>query len=394
MKLPESVVHILEKLNKNGFEGYVVGGCVRDHIMGKKPNDYDIATSALPEDVKKIFNHTVDTGIKHGTVTVIADRKSYELTTYRIDGKYSDNRHPDEVIFTDRLSGDLSRRDFTVNAIAYNPQKGYVDIFGGREDIKNNIIRGVGDPEKRFREDALRMMRAVRFSAQLDFEIEKNTLDALMKNSELIKNISIERIREELFKLILSDHAEKLEILINSGMTKYFLPEIEAGKTDYSALSALSKDIRLRLAYILKDTGSEKANEITKRLKWDNKSIRDVTTLVRLKNMDINSLYSMRRLKNLAEDITLLVLELKSAIEGSSLEEYREMYNTIKNDCTSLKTLAIDGSDLMEAGFKGQAIGSELSSALDYVMQYPERNNKKELMDYVMKRGDQKWQKH
>ncbi len=394
MELPEGVVNILEKLNKNGFEGYVVGGCVRDYIMGKTPHDYDIATSALPGDVKKIFSHTVDTGIKHGTVTVIEKKKHYELTTYRIDGKYSDNRHPDEVIFTDRLSGDLSRRDFTANAIAYNPQKGYVDLFGGREDIKNKIIRGVGDPEGRFREDALRMMRAVRFSAQLDFDIEKNTLDALFKNSELIKNISIERIREELFKLILSDHAERLEILIDSGMTKYFLPETEAGKTDYSVLSALSRDIRLRLAYILKDAGSKKANEITKRLKWDNKSIRDVTALVRLKNMDIDSLYAMRRLKNLAEDITPLVLELKSAIEDSSLDEYMEMYASVKNDCTALKALAIDGDDLAESGFKGQEIGAGLNSALDYVMKYPERNNKKELMDYVMRRGDKKWQKH
>ncbi len=387
MELPEGVVDILEKLNKNGFEGYVVGGCVRDHIMGKTPHDYDIATSALPQDVKKIFDHTVDTGIKHGTVTVIADKKHYELTTYRIDGKYSDNRHPDEVIFTDRLSGDLSRRDFTVNAVAYNPQKGYVDLFGGREDIKNKIIRGVGDPGKRFREDALRMMRAVRFSAQLDFEIEKNTLDALMENHELIKNISIERIREELFKLILSDNAERLEILINSGMTKYFLPEIEAGKTDYTALSALSKNVVLRLAYILKDMGSEKAYEIAKRLKWDNKSIRDTAMLVRLWDRDITSPYSMRKLKSIAEDITPLLLELKSVIEGSSYERYRELYASVENDCTSLKDLAADGDDLIKAGFRGQEIGERLNMALDYVMHYPDRNNKNELMDYINEKG-------
>ena len=227
MQLPEQVKFIISELNKNGYEGYIVGGCVRDYLMGIPPHDYDITTSALPEEVKAIFPHTVDTGIEHGTVTVIIDKIGYELTTYRIDGEYKDNRHPEQVIFTDKLAGDLSRRDFTVNAIAYNDQRGYVDMFGGMEDIKKAIIKGVGEPSKRFQEDALRMMRALRFSAQLNFSIEENTMLALKENAQLIKNISIERIREEFFKLIISDHNERLDLLYESGMLPYFLPELK-----------------------------------------------------------------------------------------------------------------------------------------------------------------------
>ena len=248
MQLPEQVKFIISELNKNGYEGYIVGGCVRDYLMGIPPHDYDITTSALPEEVKAIFPHTVDTGIEHGTVTVIIDKIGYELTTYRIDGEYKDNRHPEQVIFTDKLAGDLSRRDFTVNAIAYNDQRGYVDMFGGMEDIKKAIIKGVGEPSKRFQEDALRMMRALRFSAQLNFSIEENTMIALKENAQLIKNISIERIREEFFKLIISDHNERLDLLYESGMLPYFFPElkkiIEDNSISYTTINTLSKDVR------------------------------------------------------------------------------------------------------------------------------------------------------
>lgn len=383
MQLPENVEFILRELYKNGYEGYIVGGCVRDYLMGTNPHDYDITTSALPEDVKRIFPHTVDTGIQHGTVTVIIDKIGYELTTYRIDGEYKDNRHPEEVIFTDKLSGDLSRRDFTINAIAYNPIKGYVDLFKGQEDIKNKIIRGVGIPSKRFQEDALRMMRAVRFSAQLDFSIEEKTLNALKENAPLIKNISIERIREEFFKLILSDHNERLDILLNSGMTEYFLPEILNKSFDYGKINTLSKDITVRLAYIFYGIEFNIVNKIMKRLKADNKSTSIVTSLVKYSNYNITDLYSMRKLISLTEENTPKLIELMGAVKNISMEKETEIYNKVKNDCCSLKSLNITGKDLMDIGITGKAIGQALNKALDYVMREPDNNDKEILLNYI-----------
>lgn len=383
MKLPKNVDFILKELDKKGYEGFVVGGCVRDYLMGNEPHDYDITTSALPEDVKKIFSHTVDTGIQHGTVTVVIDREGYELTTYRIDGEYKDNRHPEEVLFTDKLSGDLSRRDFTVNAIAYNPIKGYVDLFGGKEDIVNKIIKGVGIPAKRFQEDALRMMRAVRFSAQLDFAIEDNTLKALKDNAHLIQNISIERIREEFFKLILSDHNERLDILLNSGMTEYFLPEILDRKYGYNKINTLSKDIVVRLSYILSHIEYTTVNKITKRLKTDNKTGSEVTNIIRYINFDITDKYSMRKLINLTGENTSKLIEVKGALTNSNMANEMKMYNEVKNDCCTLKSLAITGNDLMAIGIRGKEIGELLNKALDIVMKEPEKNTREVLLEYI-----------
>lgn len=383
MKLPKNVKYILNELNNNGYEGYIVGGCVRDYLMGTVPHDYDITTSALPEEVKEIFPHTVDTGIRHGTVTVVIDKTGYELTTYRIDGEYKDNRHPEEVIFTDRLSGDLSRRDFTVNAIAYNPQEGFVDLFGGQEDIKNKIIRGVGIASRRFQEDALRMMRAVRFSAQLNFSIEENTLTALKENAPLIKNISIERIREEFFKLILSDHNERLDILLNSGMTEYFLPEILNKEIDYSKINTLSKDINVRLAYIFKGIDYNQVNRVMKRLKADNKTIATVTSLIKHSDCEISDKYSMRKLINLMGKNTPRLIEVMGAIKNKTTEKEEEVYNNVKNDCCSLKDLDLTGNDLISAGITGKAIGQALNKALDYVMKEPDKNTKEVLLNYI-----------
>lgn len=383
MKLPKNVEYILNELNNKGYEGYIVGGCVRDYLMGTEPHDYDITTSALPEEVKKIFPHTVDTGIQHGTVTVVIDKTGYEITTYRIDGEYKDNRHPEEVIFTDKLSGDLSRRDFTVNAIAYNPIKGFVDLFGGQKDIKNKIIRGVGMASKRFQEDALRMMRAVRFSAQLDFSIEEGTLDALKENAPLIKNISIERIREEFFKLILSDHNERLDILLNSGMTEYFLPEILNREIDYSKINSLSKDINVRLAYIFKGIDCNNVNKIMKRLKADNKTISTVTSLVKYSNYEITDEYSMRKLISLIDKNVPRLIEVMGALKNTDTVAEEALYNSVKNDCCALKTLDLTGNDLMGAGISGKAIGQALNKALDYVMKEPQKNNREVLLNYI-----------
>lgn len=383
MLLPKNVKYILNELYKKGYEGYIVGGCVRDHLMGKEPHDYDITTSALPEEVKEIFPHTVDTGIKHGTVTVIIDKTGYEITTYRIDGEYKDNRHPEEVIFTDRLSGDLSRRDFTINAIAYNDVKGYVDLFGGIEDIERKIIRGVGEPAKRFQEDALRMMRAVRFSAQLDFSIEENTLNALKDNADLIKNISIERIREEFFKIILSEHNERLEILINSGMTEYFLPEILNKKIDCGKINVLSCDIVVRLAYIFAGIGWNSVKKIMKRLRTDNKSMADVTLISKYINYEITDLYSMRKLVSLTGENIKRVIEVMCSVKNCDSEIYFNMLNEVKNDCCSLKDLAVSGNDIIETGIRGQLVGEALNKALDYVMREPCNNKKDILLDYI-----------
>lgn len=383
MKLPKNVDFILKELNRNGYEGYIVGGCVRDYLMGNEPHDYDITTSALPDEVKKVFPHTVDTGIQHGTVTVVIDKVGYEITTYRIDGEYKDNRHPEEVIFTDKLSGDLSRRDFTVNAIAYNPLKGYVDLFNGREDIEKKIIRGVGVPAKRFQEDALRMMRAVRFSAQLDFSIEDITLKALKENSDLIKNISIERIREEFFKLLLSNHNERLDILLNSGMTEYFLPEILNRKYDYMKINFLSRDIVVRLSYILSHIESKSVNKIMKRLKTDNKTASAVTNIVKYVNYKINDSYSMRKLINLVGENTLKLIEVIGALNNSDMIFEINMYNSVKNDCCTLKSLALTGNDLMSIGIKGKEIGEVLNKALDLVMKEPDKNNREVLLNII-----------
>ncbi len=383
MKLPKNVDFILKELNKNGYEGYIVGGCVRDYLMGTEPHDYDITTSALPEEVKSIFSHTVDTGIQHGTVTVVIDKIGYEITTYRIDGEYKDNRHPEEVIFTDKLSGDLSRRDFTVNAIAYNPLNGYVDLFNGRDDINKKIIRGVGVPAKRFQEDALRMMRAVRFSAQLDFSIEENTLKALKDNADLIENISIERIREEFFKLLLSNHNERLDILLNSGMTEYFLPEILNRKYDYSKINGLSKDIVVRLSYVLSHIDSKNVNKIMKRLKTDNKTGAAVTNIVKYVDYKITDDYSMRKLINLTGENTLSLIEVMGALNNSDMINEVNIYNRVKNDCCTLKSLDLTGNDLMSIGIKGKEIGEVLNKALDLVMKEPDKNNREVLLNII-----------
>ena len=228
IKIPQAAAGIIDTLYNAGFEAYVVGGCVRDSVMGRVPHDWDITTSAKPHEVKKLFRRTIDTGIQHGTVTVMIKGEGYEVTTYRIDGDYSDHRRPDRVDFADDLSEDLRRRDFTVNAMAYNDRVGLVDLFGGLSDIENKVIRCVGDPDERFNEDALRILRAVRFSAQLGFDIEEKTREAVKAHVDELPFVSAERIEAEFTKLITSPHPEKLEDAFNLGITKVFIPEFDA----------------------------------------------------------------------------------------------------------------------------------------------------------------------
>lgn len=270
INIPQKAAQILKTLNAAGYEAYVVGGCVRDSILDRVPGDWDITTSALPEQVKELFHRTVDTGIQHGTVTVMMGKEGFEVTTYRVDGEYHDGRHPDAVTFTRSLEEDLKRRDFTINAMAYHPEHGLVDLFGGMEDINGKIIRCVGDPVERFTEDALRMLRAVRFSAQLGFTVEENTKAALARMSGNLEHVSAERIQTELVKLLVSDHPEKIQDAYELGITKVILPEFDAmmettqetlhhcynvGEHTIHALMNIPADKVLRLTMLFHDTG-------------------------------------------------------------------------------------------------------------------------------------------
>ena len=227
IQMPEAANYIIQTLMAHGYEAYIVGGCVRDSVLGRTPQDWDITTSATPEQTKALFRRTIDTGIEHGTVTIMMDHVGYEVTTYRVDGKYEDHRRPKEVTFTASLLEDLKRRDFTINAMAYNEQEGLVDIFGGAEDLRRGIIHCVGVPQERFDEDALRSLRAVRFAAQLDFEIEAKTRQAIREKAEFLRDISAERIQVELTKLITSDHPERIIDAYELGITAIVLPEFD-----------------------------------------------------------------------------------------------------------------------------------------------------------------------
>ena len=317
IKLPDDVQFIIHTLQLHGFEAYAVGGCVRDSILGREPGDWDITTSAMPEETKALFDKTFDTGIEHGTITVLLNHEGYEVTTYRIDGKYEDSRHPKEVTFTRNLKEDLLRRDFTINAMAYNDKDGIVDIFGGMQDLEKHMIRCVGNARERFSEDALRILRGVRFAAQLGFEIEKETRQAIRKLAPNLSYISAERIQTELVKLLVSDHPEKIQDAYELGITKVILPEFDAmmettqetlhhcynvGEHTIHALMNIPADKVLRLTMLFHDTGKPArktvdpdgtahfkghayvSEELTKsimhRLKFDNDTLRKVSKLV------------------------------------------------------------------------------------------------------------------
>ena len=272
INMPKHVKYIINTLEKNGYEAYAVGGCVRDAIIGKEPNDWDITTNATPMQVKKLFKHTIDTGIQHGTVTIMIHKVGYEVTTYRIDGKYADGRHPDKVEFTVSLKEDLKRRDFTINAMAYNDTKGIIDLFGGIEDLKEGIVKCVGNPYNRFDEDALRILRAFRFAAVLNFEVEEKTKKAAGDLAENLNKISKERIRTELDKLIMSDTPEKLMEARKCGLLKYILSEVE-DDINIELVKAMPKNNYMKWAALLYHREEEEVSKILKKLKFDNKTV-------------------------------------------------------------------------------------------------------------------------
>lgn len=438
IELPDKVKFIIDKLMANGFDAYAVGGCVRDSVLGRIPDDWDITTSAKPSDVKSVFKRTIDTGIEHGTVTVMLDKEGFEVTTYRIDGEYEDSRHPRSVEFTSNLCEDLRRRDFTVNAMAYNDVAGIVDKFNGMGDLENKIIRCVGEPSERFEEDALRILRAVRFSAQLDFDIDEQTFKAMEKLSPALANISAERIQTELIKLITSDNPLKLRAAYEAGITHVVMPEFDkmmnceqnnphhiysVGEHTLNAVNYISNDKVLRLTMLFHDIGKpdvkssdyknidhfynhaelsmEYANKIMRRLRFDNDTRNKVCLLVKFHDLQIetNKRAVRRAVNKVGEENFPALLAVKRAdvMAQSSyrreeklikIQKAQELFEEIVNDreCTSLKMLAVNGKDLIDSGIKpGKQIGEILKLLLNEVIENPTLNNREYLIEKSLK---------
>ena len=434
IEIPKNAKMILDTMHDAGYEAYIVGGCVRDAILGKEPSDWDITTNALPAQVKELFRRTIDTGIEHGTVTVMVGKEGYEVTTYRIDGKYEDSRHPSEVTFTLNLVEDMKRRDFTINAMAYNEEEGLVDRFGGIEDLNNRLIRCVGDPRERFTEDALRIMRAVRFAAQLDYDIEDETVAAIKELSPTLKKISAERIQTELVKLLTSDHPEKIKLAYELGITAVVLPEFDrcmeteqknihhmynVGEHTVVALENIRNDKLLRLTMLMHDfgkpatitideegvthfkghaaLGSNMARDILKRLKFDRDTMDRVSNLVKYHDDRYEPSPSVirRAINRVGEEDFPLLFDIRYADTMAQstymrqeklqlIEETRKVYQDIidKKDCVSLKSLAVNGKDLISLGIKpSKQMGDILKTMLEDVLEDPSRNTKEYLLE-------------
>ena len=434
--LPRKVLMIINNLQLHGYEAFAVGGCVRDSILARRPEDWDITTSAKPEEIKRLFRRTVDTGIEHGTVTVIIGKDSYEVTTYRVDGAYEDGRHPKEVRFTSRLEEDLQRRDFTINAMAYNDDVRLVDVFGGMKDLNHHLIRCVGDPRERFSEDALRILRAVRFSAQLNFPIEPDTAEAIKELAPTLEKISAERIQAELVKLLVSPHPERIRDAYELGITKVILPEWDAmagveqntphhrydvAEHTIRAMKYVKRDKILRLTMLFHDMGKpstkttdengrdhfkghalvseEIARKVLRRLKFDNETVKTVTRLVCYHDyrMEATPKNVRRAMNRISVELFPYYLAVRMA-DAKAQSPYRrrekienivavrKLYQEalLEEDCVTLRQLAVSGRDLMDLGMNpGREIGSMLSELLEYVIDDPKRNEKEILRGYV-----------
>lgn len=391
--IPKKIERILQKINDAGFEAYIVGGCVRDCLLNRRPQDWDITTSAKPNEIKELFNKTYDTGLQHGTVTVAWEREHYEITTYRIEKGYDDCRHPNEVIFTKELKEDLQRRDFTINAIAYHTKEGIKDYFLGQKHLEQKIIKGVGNASERFQEDALRMLRALRFSAQLGFDIEQETYYALQNQKELIKKISVERIHDELEKTILSEHIEKINLLWESGLLYEISPLLseqmeQHGKEVIQQLKRAPFDKIIRWTIFLQYMTATEGKQFLKYLKFDNYTINTVSVLLEHIKYDIAlEEYELRKKANeiTAEQLNRLLL-VKRIQQKENIEQLQQYFDKIlqRKDCITLNELAVTGEDLIQQGIpKGKKIGKTLHFLLDTVHRNPEKNTKEILLDIV-----------
>jgi len=395
--LPQNVQNILTKLTGAGYEAYAVGGCVRDSLLQEEPKDWDITTSAFPDQVKQLFSRTVDTGIQHGTVSVLFGKESYEITTYRIDGNYEDSRHPKEVSFTASLTEDLRRRDFTINAMAYNEESGLVDLYNGMEDLNQKKIRCVGDPQERFQEDALRMMRAVRFSAQLGFQIEDDVLETIKKLAPNIAKVSEERIRTELVKILESCHPEEIKLLKDTDLMKVFLPEIDMVMSDTTEELKLLKmltqieNIKLRIVGLFFQINSPKiAVEVLRRLKFDHITINKTKLLLSWVNVKpeltgsgVRKIMSQAGnqlfpdLFDLQRAVASTLSEKEKDASLAQIKEYQKQWEGIldRQECVYIKQLMITGEDIIQLGVpQGKQIGEILNYLLEQVIENPQKN--------------------
>lgn len=438
--IPDGANLLVHTLQHNGYSAYVVGGCVRDSILGREPHDWDICTSATPEQMLEVFKErrVIETGLQHGTITVVVDKIPYEITTYRIDGDYSDNRRPDSVTFTDNLIEDLKRRDFTINAMAYNDTQGLVDPFGGTDDIKYGKIQCVGSAQNRFNEDALRILRAIRFASQLEFSIEPETdwqIHQLYKNLE---NISVERINSEFCKIASFDNF-CVELLLYKDVFSLFIPELKDmidfpqnnpwhiydvfNHTVHAVAECESKDLITRLAVFFHDFGkthsyqdgedgirhfkghakvsAEMTDNIMKRLRFDNDTRNKVVELVQYHDATFSAgkKYVKKWLNKIGEEQFRRLLELKEADnKAQNLERSNERIGELyeieslidevlkEQECFSLKDLAVKGKDLINIGYKpGRALGAALRGLLDCVISEEVENNKVELLKLASK---------
>ena len=434
-KIPKYVLDVLNTLEQNNYKSYLVGGCVRDLLLNRKPKDYDITTSALPEQVKALFSHVVLTGEKHGTVTVIINEGNVEVTTMRRDGIYKDNRHPETVEFTDDIVEDLSRRDFRINAIAITAHNEIIDPFNGIFNLNNKLIKTVGNPDLRFKEDALRLLRAIRFSCQLDFIISGNTFVSICNNKNLINNISVERIRDELCKILISNNASKgINLLKTTGLLEIILPEINNmvdfdqynpnhDKNVYehtlAVLDNVSNDITVRLAALLHDVGKpltfsldennvghfyshhmkgmDIAKDILRRLKFDNNTIETICVLVKehmsrynfLRTSNIKKFINRVGVNNLDRLFELQIADIKASKSSYDISNVLKLKEDVKKvieekQPLTVKDLLINGYDLMEIGMMpGKGMGLLLKEMLELVLENPELNNREYLIDYA-----------
>lgn len=398
--MPGNVRFILDRLNRAGFEAYIVGGCVRDSLMGKTPHDWDICTSAKPEQVIEVFNQfrVIPTGLKHGTVTIVKNEKQYEITTYRIDGEYDDARHPKDVTFTTSLTEDLSRRDFTINAMAYNEQNGIVDIFNGMDDIKHKVIRCVGNPEERFSEDALRIMRAMRFAIRYGFNIEEKTFNAMLHKVKLLDKISAERINSELTQIIMGE-ASIVALMLCKGRNifTHLFPQLD--KADESFVNNISYSepiISVRLA-LLFDLPREELEKLLTDLRYDNNTISDVLNVREygqmvmrdFKEKDSIEYFVKRMMRDIGLGNTLDALAYSVAYSRAKSDKNAEnLYTNMQtvaiqvereNKCYKLSQLALNGNDIKHFGYKGKDIGVVLNYLLEMVMKGVLENNKEVL---------------
>jgi len=430
--MPKGAEFIIRSLENAGFEAYIVGGCVRDGILGRDPEDWDITTIAKPDEIKRIFSHTVDTGIEHGTVTVLVPPdevergiRSFEVTTYRIDGEYTDHRHPNAVSFTGSLEEDLARRDFTINAMAYHMERGIIDPFHGQEDLEKKIVRAVGKAKDRFAEDALRMMRGIRFSAQLDFSLDEEAYLGIESLKESLENVSKERIAVELWKLLASAHPDKVEMFFSTGLAPYItedFPKIqESGIPRLLPFAPVEKIVRFGL--FLRNV-PDLARKILRDLKLDRESIEGGSHFAALfSEEEVESPYALRKriarygLKMVRDfyEMRLALLhqdeeELYSPLESDLLESKRrtgEIITTKKQaesivkerllwimkvesekNCVSLSELMLSGKDLISLGVSpGKRMGEILQLAFDRVLQEPKENEKEKLISYLQESG-------